>query len=299
MDNVGQWDLYRSFLAVLEASSLSGAARALGTTQPTIGRHVAALEKSLSLTLFTRSQAGLTPTDSAHELKGYAEAMRSNAAALRRAAESQGEGIRGTVRIAASEVIGIEVLPPLVAKLQEAHPLLKIELLLSNRLQDLLRREADIAVRMTQPKQDQLVARRVGAVELGLYAHQDYLQKKGWPSTLADLRSHALIGFDEETPFLRDARKLLPVWERDAFSLRADSDVAQLALIRAGAGIGICQVAIAMRSTMLQRVLPDQVSIPLDTWLTMHEDLRNSSRCKVVFDALVHGLLEHTNHLRN
>ena len=155
--------------------------------------------------------------------------MSSTAAALKRAAESQGAGVKGTVRITASEVIGVEVLPSIIAQLQSEHPALKVELVLTNRVQDLLRREADIAIRMTQPKQDLLIARRVGQVELGLHAHKKYLRDHGTLHTLVDLAEHALIGFDEETSFLRAARKAMPVWRRDAFALRTDSDLAQLA----------------------------------------------------------------------
>lgn len=284
------WELYRSYLSVLQEGSLSGAARALGAAQPTVGRHVAALEKALGLALFTRSQLGLMPTEAALSLRSYAEAMSSTAAALKRAAESQGEGVKGTVRVTASEVIGVEVLPPILAQLQDEHPGLKVELVLTNQVQDLLRREADIAVRMTQPKQEPLIARRVGKVELGLHAHKKYLQGRGTPRTVADLDSHALIGFDQETPFLRAARKSLPAWHRDNFALRSDSDLAQLAMIRAGGGIGVCQVGLARRDAQLVRVLAKHFAVGLETWLTMHEDLRGSLRCKVAFDALLQGL---------
>ncbi|TDR45943.1 LysR family transcriptional regulator [Tahibacter aquaticus] len=293
MDKPIGWELYRSFLAVLREASLSGAARDLGVAQPTIGRHIAALEKSLGLTLFTRSQSGLAPTEAALELRSHAEAMHSSAAALRRAAESHGDGVKGTVRVTASEVIGCEVLPPLLAALKATHPLLTVELVVSNRVQDLLRREADIAVRMTAPRQELLVARRVGQVELGLHAHPHYLQRCGTPRSLDDLPRHALIGHDEETPFLRAAKKTLPAWQRRAFAFRCDSDLAQLALIRAGAGIGVCQVALARREPRLVRVLARSFSLKLETWLTMHEDLRKSPHCKVTFDALFAGLQQH------
>ncbi|ABM47786.1 bacterial regulatory helix-turn-helix, lysR family protein [Burkholderia mallei NCTC 10247] len=145
------WELYRSFLGVLREGSLSGAARALGLTQPTVGRHVAALEAALRVPLFTRSSSGLMPTDVALALRAHAEAMESTADALARAATSFGEDVRGVVRISASDVVGVEVLPPIVARLRQRHPALTVELALTNRVQDLLRREADIAVRMTRP----------------------------------------------------------------------------------------------------------------------------------------------------
>jgi DNA-binding transcriptional LysR family regulator len=156
------WEMYRSFLAVLNEGSLSGAARGLGVAQPTVGRHIASLEKSLNLALFTRSQTGLLPTEAALALRSYAQSMHSTAAALERAAASQGSGVRGTVRITASDVIGVEVLPPIIASLRDEHPELVVELVLTDRMQDLLRREADIAVRMARPQQELLVARRVG-----------------------------------------------------------------------------------------------------------------------------------------
>jgi DNA-binding transcriptional LysR family regulator len=161
---------------------------------------------------------------------------------------------------------------------------------LSNRVHDLLQREADIAVRMTAPRQEQLVARRVGSIELGLHASPDYLARRGTPAVQDDLAAHALIGYDRPTPFVRQAAKALPGYARERFAVRTDSDVAQLALIRAGAGIGVCQVPLAVRGPPLVRVLADAFTFRLDTWVTMHEDLRASPRCRVAFDALAAGL---------
>jgi DNA-binding transcriptional LysR family regulator len=284
------WELYRTFLAVLTEGSLSGAARALGITQPTAGRHVEALEQAFGQPLFTRSQTGLLPTEAATALRGYAEAMRSTAAALERAASGRGEEMRGVVRISASEVIGVEVLPPVIAQLRRAHPELVVELVVTNRLQDLLQREADIAVRMTRPVQEVLIARHIGAIEAGLHARDDYLAAHGVPTALDDLANHALIGFDETTPFLRTAAKAFPMWRRESFSIRAGSDLAQLAMIRAGCGIGFCQAGVARRDPRLVRVLGDVCKFELDTWITMHEDLRGNPRCKAAFDALAAGL---------
>jgi DNA-binding transcriptional LysR family regulator len=287
------WELYRSFLGVLKEGSLSGAARALGVAQPTVGRHIAALEKALGIALFTRSPTGLLPTDSALALRTHAESMESTAAAIERAAASQGVGVRGVVRITASEIIGVEVLPAIVARLHEEYRELKVELVLTNRVQDLLRREADVAVRTTQPRQENLVARRIGQVEIGLYATRQYLERHGTPRNTADLTRHTVIGFDQESEFIRRVRKSLPAFSRDTFSLRTDNDLAQLALLRAGAGIGGCQVPIARRDASLVRLLPRQISLPLEIWITMHEDLRMRPVCRVAFEALVEGLSQH------
>ena len=135
-----------------------------------------------------------------------------------------------------------------------------------------------------------MIARHIGALELGLHAHQDYLRKHGAPRSLDELTQHALIGYDEEAPYLRVVRKHFPMWNRDNFAVRTNSDMAQMAMIRAGAGIGVCQVALAARDPNLVNLLPGSIPLRLETWLTMHEDLRNSPRCKVTFDALLQGL---------
>ncbi len=285
--NIG-WEFYRSFLGVLKEGSLSGAARQLGITQPTVGRHIAALEMALGVVLFTRSPMGLLPTAIAHTLRPHAETMARTAAALERAASSHGDEVRGVVRVSASEVVGVEVLPPIINRLRQQHPHLKVELVLTNRLSDLLQLEADIAVRMVRPTQEQLLAQRVGLIEVGLYARDDYLQQHGIPLHLQDLADHSVIGFDQENAFIRSLA--IQGFERSTFALSSDSDLAQLALTRAGAGIGGCQVQLAKHDPRLQRVLPDAFALKMDTWVTMHEDLRNSSRCRVMFDALVEGL---------
>lgn len=284
------WDLYRTFLAVLRAGSLSAAARVLNLAQPTVGRQIDALEAALGVKLFVRSQHGFLPTEHAQQLRPYAEALDATASAFLRAATSEAGEARGAVRIAASEAVGVEVLPPILARLHQQYPLLQIELSLSNATEDLLRREADIAVRMVRPTQEALVARRVGVIELGLHAARPYLERRGTPTTLAELANHTLIGFDHENLFIRRVKPLFGNLTRDMFAFRADSDLAQLAAIRAGFGIGICQARVARRNPDLVRLLPDQMRIDLDTWVTMHEDLRESKRCSVVFAALVDGL---------
>ena len=288
------WEYYRSLLAVLTHGSLSAAARALGITQPTVGRHIAALEKELGVALFTRSQQGLLATDIALALQPHAQAMAQTAALMARAAGSEGPGVAGVVRISASEVVGVEVLPPILARLRQRHPALVVELVLSNQVQDLLRREADIAVRMVPPQQERLVMRKVGVIEVGLFAHRDYLARHGEPVEVADLASHALIGYDVPGPMVRSIGGAWQAYSRDRFALCCDSDLAQMALIRAGAGIGGCQALLAARHRDLQRVLPQAFSIPMETWVTMHEDLRASLGCRAVFDALVEGLQFYT-----
>lgn len=289
------WDWYRTLLAVMQKGSFSGAARVLGIAQPTAGRHIDALECALGQTLFIRSQAGLQPTEAALRLRGTALAMQSSAAALARAALEGAAGeIAGTVRVSASDVVAVEVLPPAIARLRERHPRLVVELVPTNRVQDLLQREVDVAVRMVEPVQGALIARRVADVPLGLFAHRSYLQQHGVPAKPEDMAGHSLIGFDVGAPYIRAAAQRYPVWQRSSFALRTDSDLAQLALLRAGCGIAPAQLPWARRHPELVQVLADNFALAIPTWVTMHEGLRGSPRCKVVFDALVQCLQDYT-----
>jgi DNA-binding transcriptional LysR family regulator len=282
------WDLYRSFLAVVRERSLSGAARSLGLTQPTIGRHIDALEHALGASLFTRSQAGLKPTVGAAALVPYAEAMASAASALERAASGEAQEERGSVRITASEMIGTEVLPPGLAAFREAHPRIAVELVLSNRSEDLLRRDVDIAVRMVRPTQEALVTRKLGILHVRFHAHPRYLAVHGTPTTLAELRQHPLIGFDKE-PFKGRIPDLAIPLRRDIFAFRCDRDVGQYAALRAGFGIGMCQVALGKRDGLVP-VVHHLIEFEMGVWVAMHRDLKATRRMKLMFDHLAEHL---------
>src|ERR1700733_12629567 len=284
------WELFRTFLEVVRDGSLSGAARKLALTQPTVGRHIDALETALGLSLFSRSPQGLRATPVALELVSHAEAMAAASAALRRTASSGAHTDRGTVRIAASEMIGCEVLPPMLASFRKSHPGIVLELALSNRNEDLLRRDADIAVRMVRPRQKSLVARRIGKNAIGFYAHRNYAQKYGLPKTIADLEKHGLIGFDRDALALRSLGKLPRAVTRENFGFRCDSDLAQFSALKAGVGIGGCQHNIARRFEELVPVLAKAIRFELEVWVAMHEDMKSTGRVRLLFDHLAAGL---------
>lgn len=287
MNREPSWDLYRTFNAVLAEGSLSGAARSLGLTQPSIARHIDALEEAVGAPLFLRTARGLSPTDAALELRPFAELMASTSAALLRTAEGRSGEVDGTVRISASEVVGIIHLPAILTRLRQRYPRLTIELSLSNAVDDLLKRQADIAIRMIRPEQQALLARRVGVFPVGLHAHRDYLARRGTPRSMDELKYHDIIGYDVETPAIRAFVERHPGLDRSTFALRVDSNIAHLTAIQAGFGIGICQTIIAAADPNLVRVLPDAFHEDLETWVVMHEDLGANTRCRAVFDALV------------
>jgi len=292
MKRAPDWDLYQTLHAVVRAGSLSAAARALGLSQPTVGRHIEQLEQTLGLPLFTRSPQGLRPTELALALAPSLETMASAAQAALREASGDADAVGGVIRLTASEVIGAEVLPALLADFHEQHPGVVIELGLSNRPEDLLHREADIAVRMMRPTQTGLRARRVGSIGGGLYAHRRYLQRHGEPRTLND-PGHAAVGFDRDDASVRAIGVSHPALTRDLFAFRSDSDLAQLAAVRAGFGVGGVQHGIARRDPNLVRVLDGVLNFELEAWVVMHEDLKASRRMRLMFDHLVAGLTDY------
>ena len=288
------WVRYQAFLAVLEGGSLSAAARALGLAQPTVRRRIEELERRIATTLFTRSPAGLLPTSLARELALPARAMAAAAEAFARTASAEAGAASGVVRVTASEVIGVEVLPPILAALQARHAGMVIELGTVNRNEDLLLREADIAVRMLRPTQEALVARRVGVARLGLFAHRRLLDLHGQPQSVAALRSLPLVGFEHEPSAVRDLRRQVLGLRREDFTFRSDSHLAQLAAIRAGAGAGFCQMALARRTPELVQLFANTIAYDLEIWLAMHEDLRPVRRVRLVFDHLAQALAAYT-----
>jgi DNA-binding transcriptional LysR family regulator len=282
------WDFYRSCLAVLRHGSHSAAARSIGVTQPTIGRHIAALEALLGIPLFTRSPAGLSPTQAAEILLPLFETMESASLALQRTASSASG--QATVRITASEVMGVRVLPPMLAGLREKHPELDIELSLSNQLEDILRHDADIAVRMVRPGQQALLARQLGRVEIGLFAHRAYLARHGMPQNIEELRTHTFIGFDRDDSMIRGAGLPKFMHEHGLFAFRSDNQLAQIAAVEAGIGIGGIQIPLARATPGLVAVDAGFPPFSLEVWLVMHEDLRESKPIRAAFDYLAGAL---------
>ncbi len=270
------WDTCRGFLAAMRTGSLSAAARQLGLTQPTVGRHVDQMEATIGTTLFSRARNGLTPTATALALRAHAEAMEGAAAAMIRASSGAEGEARGTVRLTVSQFVGSEIMPRILARFRDRHPEIDIELVLSDAPLNLLTREADIAIRMARPEQAGVVARMIGTVEIGLFAHQDYLDRFGMPTSYEALKQHRVIGYGA-TPYLERAiRHMGLTVEREDFAIRVDVESVQVALIRAGFGIGGCEVPLAEQDPALVRVLPEVLNFRLEVWRAMHGDMRNS-----------------------
>ena len=286
------WSLIQSFLAALDQGSLLGAARALNASQPTIGRHIAELESQLGVVLFERTGRGLLPTATALRLAESARAMQAGADQLARSVSGAEAGVSGTVRITASQPVACMLLPPLLARMRIELPEVQVELVASNEVTNLLRREADIALRMVQPTQASLVAKRIGKVTLGTYAHRDYLRRRGTPRQPADLMQHDVVGNDRQGDIARGFAAMgFPV-ERQQFALRTDDLIAYWQVVRSGLGIGFVADYMARTEPDLVALLPMLKLPELPIWLTVHREIRTSQRIRAVYDFLAQAVPE-------
>lgn len=284
------WSLAKSFLAVLDAGSLMGAARRLQAQQPTLSRHIAELEAQLGVPLFERTGRGVTPTAAALAIADAARQMQDGAGALARSLAKSRDATTGTVRVTTSQVAAIWMLPPLLAQLQQAEPGIDIELVASNQLTNLLRREADIAVRMVRPQQGSLVARKLADIPIVAAAHESYLARAGTPRRPEDLLGHRLIGYDRDETIVRGFAGMGLALARERFALRPDDQVAYGRLVAAGAGIGfVARYNIDHWPGVLQ-VLPQLPIPPLPCWLAVHREIRGNRLVRRVYDFLAEAI---------
>lgn len=280
------WSLVRSFLAVADHGTLSSAARALGLSQPTLGRHVAELEERLGVPLFERTGRGLALTERGRGLVATARAMDANATAFWRTASGADAGIRGAVRITASQPVACVLLPPLLVRMRAELPEVRVELVVTNAVTNLLRREADIALRMVRPSQVSLIARRLEDVRIVACAHRAYLAQAGTPRRAQDLREHALIAGDRDGAVDRGALALGFGGEGARFVLRSDDLLAQWAAVRAGLGVGFVAEYVARTDPEVVRILPSLPLPRLPMWLTVHREIHGNARIRAVYDFL-------------
>lgn len=280
------WTLLRSFLAVVETGSLSAAATTIATTQPTLSRHIRELETVLGVELFRRSVRGLNPTDAALGLVDDARAMGAAAQILTLKAQGRSQRITGVVRVAASVIVANLVLPPIFARLREAEPNIQIEIVASDLNQNLLRRDADVAIRMIDPTQNALIARKLGSAPIGLFCAHSYSARRGRPQIAKDLMAHDVIGFDRGDAIIKGyAANGLSV-TRDDFPIRSDDQMVYWNLLLAGAGLGFAQLLVARSRPELEQIEIDLRIPPLPVWIVMHEEVRTSARIRRVADYL-------------
>ncbi|MCB1417867.1 MAG: LysR family transcriptional regulator [Notoacmeibacter sp.] len=280
------WNLVKGFLAVAETGSLSAAARRLAASQPTLGRHINELESALGVTLFERLPRGMALTEAGTALLDHARAMQGGSTALSLAATGRSAAIEGTVRITASQVVAHFLLPEIIARLHREEPGLQVELVSSNTVENLLARDADIAIRMTPPQQAELVARKIADVGVGLFAAPSYLERHGTPRSMDDLLHHEFVGYDRDTQILRGFAAMGHTVTRDFFAIRTDDQVLNWRMVEAGAGLGFTQKRIGLSSPHVVPVLPELPLPALPMYLAAHREVRTSARIRRTFDFL-------------
>lgn len=283
---LADWNLLRSFIAVHETGTLTEAARRLGTTQPSVGRHVRELEAAVGEALFVRRPGRLAPTQRAHDLYAAVAGMKHAVVSAQNLFSGTGERVVGTVRVAVSEVYAYHVVTPILAPLLGEHPELEIALSVSNRADNLLRRDADVAVRFFRPEQDDLIAVHVGDTELGLYAHESYLQRFGEPTGFHLPEGAFVAGFDRETWPIESLLKTPAPELQVRFRLRTDAMLSRQAAVESGCGVGVFLADVAADRPGLRRVLADQFGQSQSVWLCAHAELRRSASMQVVWERL-------------
>jgi len=287
------WNGIRDFLAVVEAGSLAGAARRLKVSQPTVSRRIAALEESLGVTLFNRTTRRLDLTGAARRILSTALSMEQTALSIERLAVGTDAALEGTVRISTTEVLGMAWLTGQMTAFRERYPGIQLEFIIDNRAVNLLRRDADIAVRLFRPQQSDLIAKKVADHAMGLYASPDYIERRGRPETIDDLTNHYAVDGDDLMRELGNQH-----WIKDHFgdkrvAYRSNSLAALKAAVTAGHGIGPVTCIVGDQDPALVRVLPDIVVAEHEVWLTSHPDLHSNARVRAAFDFLAELFTAH------
>lgn len=284
------WNQVRAFLATVEEGSLSAAARALGQTQPTLSRQVTALEQSLGVTLFERGHRSMSLTQSGLELLEHVRAMGAAASRISLTATGQSQTIEGQVSITASDFVAAFFLPPILQRLRALAPAIEIDVIASNSVSDLTRREADIAIRHVRPTQPDLIARLVRESTAHLYAASAYLDAHGRAAVASELSQADFIGFESPERLLPLLSSLGLTLSRRNFKLTSASGIVVVELAKQGLGIIVAPKEFAVLFGELEQVLPDLEPIPVNTWLVTHREIHTSRRIRLVFDFLAEAL---------
>jgi len=292
------WRALQDVVTVAETGSLSAAARRLNVSQPTVGRRIEQLEEQLGALLFSRTARGLVLTKVGEGILGHAKQMEEGALAIERVATGANQELQGNVRVSLIEDLGIQWLPQKLSEFHVQFPHLSIEVNIDNRNVNLLRREADIAVRLARPEQADLICRKVGMLYFGLYASQSYLDEHGVPEQRADLKNHYHVGFDEEMGRTSLIKKLEALFNQDNIRHRSNSHMEIAEATRAGLGCGILCCFIADPHPDLNRLLINEIDYAREIWLVTHAEINSSARIRAVFDFLGEALEEDADRLK-
>ena len=290
------WGLYRYFLAVANSGSLTAAARHLGVSQPTVGRQIQALEEIIGARLFDRANSGYMLTAPGEAIIGLARAIENQALAIERRIAGEDDRVEGRVRVSAAEGFSTYWLAPRLPELRQRYPDIEIELIVGSAALDLVRREADIVLRIGEPRSEDLVGRRLGQIHFGLFAAESYLAASGVPESPEQLADHVLIESTGAIAELAQARRLRELAGAAPAPVLCNNLVTQFAALQAGVGLMALPLYMAQAAPGLRRVLAEDFDVALDLWLLVHRDLRPVARIGVVFEFLAEALRRDREH---
>ena len=289
MDKI-DWNQLRAFLETAETGSLSAAARKLGLTQPTLSRQVAAIERRLGVTLFERAGKSMVLTATGVDLLEHVRAMGTAAEAMALAATGRSQKVEGIVSVSASDMVATHLLPRLVRRIRQEVPGIAIEVIATNAISDLQRREADIAIRHINPERPELIARLIRQASACFYASKDWVEIHGHPRNALDAAGLPFVGSDRAGRYLAYLHQHGLTLSEANFSCYADHSVAHWGLVCQGLGIGAMMDEIARETPGVVRVLDDVPPVQFPIWLVTHTELHTSRKIRVVFDFLAEGL---------
>jgi DNA-binding transcriptional LysR family regulator len=290
------WNLARAFLVTAQEGSFSAASRALGLTQPTLGRQVAALEQYFDVALFERTGRRLTLTASGRELLDHVRAMGEAATQISLTASGHAQSVEGHVCITATDGLAANLLPPALKKLRQSAPGITVEIIASTDVQDLKHREADIAIRHVRPSQGDLIAKFIRNVPMRLYAATSYLDHIGRPGPQDDLTQVAFIGYPRRTilvdRLVEVGLNMPSLADHGAFCITSENESVTWAMVQNGLGLGVIPEEVADAAAGVERAFPDLAPIEVPIWLVAHRELRTNRRIRIVFDILSESLAE-------
>ena len=286
------WNQVRAFLATVEEGSFSGAARALKTTQHTIGRQISELEAKLGVTLVERSVRGPTLTETGRELLDHVRAMGDTATLISMIAAGKSQEVTGEVTITATDLLSATILPGLLAPLRTTAPGVRVRIVASSDVQNLTRREADIAIRHVRPEQPDLIARHVGDFRASLYAATAYLDRAGRPKVLQDIAAHDFVGNADPERLMAPLHNMGILVRADRFVMSSENGVVAWELVKAGYGVSMQPEVLGDAEPGIEKALDTFPSLEFPIWLVTHRELQTSRRIRIVFDLLARGLAD-------
>ena len=286
------WNQVRAFLATVEEGSFSGAARALKTTQPTIGRQISELEAKLGVTLVERSVRGPTLTEAGRDLLDHVRTMGEAATLISMVAASKSEDVTGEVTVTATDLLSASILPGLLAPLREMAPGIRVRIVASADMQNLTQREADIAIRHVRPEQPDLIAKHVGDFRANLYATTSYLDRVGRPRSPRDIAAYDFVGNADPERLMAPLHNMGIPARAESFVMSSASGVVAWELVKAGYGVSMQPEVLGDGEPGIEKVLPDLPSLEFPIWLVTHRELQTSRRIRIVFDLLARSMAE-------